>query len=42
LFDVGGICGTVGLLVTFVTAAVRNGMALYREERLAPDPAARA
>jgi phosphatidylglycerophosphate synthase len=35
LFDVGGICGTVGLLVTFVTAAVRNGMALYREERLA-------
>jgi phosphatidylglycerophosphate synthase len=34
LFDVGGAVGIAGLLLTFVVAAVRNGVALYREERL--------
>ncbi len=34
LFDVGGAVGIAGLLLTFVAAAVRNGVALYREERL--------
>lgn len=34
LFDVGGAVGIAGFLVTFVVAAVRNGAALYDEERL--------
>jgi phosphatidylglycerophosphate synthase len=34
LFDVGGAVGIAGLLLTFVRAAVANGMALYKEERL--------
>lgn len=34
LFDVGGVAGTAALLTTFIVAAVRNGAALYREERL--------
>jgi archaetidylinositol phosphate synthase len=32
LFDVGGAVGIAGLLLTFILAAVRNGVALYREE----------
>jgi phosphatidylglycerophosphate synthase len=32
LFDVGGACATVGLIVIFVVNAVRNTVALYREE----------
>jgi archaetidylinositol phosphate synthase len=38
LFDVGCAAGIAGLLITFVVSAVRNGAALYQEERL---PAAR-
>lgn len=34
LFDVGGAVGIAGLLLTFVRAAITNGAALYREERL--------
>jgi phosphatidylglycerophosphate synthase len=34
LFDVGGAIAIAGLLVTFAASAVRNGVALYREERL--------
>jgi archaetidylinositol phosphate synthase len=34
LFDVGGAVGIAGLLLTFVRAAVVNGVALYKEERL--------
>jgi len=34
LFDVGGAVGIAGFLLTFVSSAVANGMALYREERL--------
>ena len=34
LFDVGGAVGIAGFLFTFVLAAIRNGVALYREERL--------
>src|SRR5262245_55417921 len=34
LFDVGGAVGIAGLLLTFVRAAIGNGVALYREERL--------
>lgn len=34
LFDVGGAVGIAGLLLTFVRAAIANGAALYREERL--------
>jgi len=34
LFDVGGAVGIAGFLLTFVYAAVANGVALYREERL--------
>jgi len=32
LFDIGGVCATVGLLAIFVVNAVRNTVALYREE----------
>jgi archaetidylinositol phosphate synthase len=35
LFDVGGVAGIIGLLFTFGVSAVRNGRALYQEERLA-------
>jgi len=34
LFDVVGAVGIAGFLLTFVLAAIRNGAALYREERL--------
>ena len=34
LFDVGGAVAIVGLLVAFAASALRNGIALYREERL--------
>jgi hypothetical protein len=34
LFDVGGAVGIAGFLLTFVVAAVGNGVALYKEERL--------
>ena len=34
LFDVGGAVAIAGLLTAFVVAALRNGMALYREERI--------
>jgi phosphatidylglycerophosphate synthase len=34
LFDVGAVTAAAGLLIAFTTAAVRNGAALYREERL--------
>src|SRR5688572_4919793 len=34
LFDVGGACAIAGLLVAFTVSAVRNGVALYNEERL--------
>ena len=34
LFDVGGAAGIAGLLLTFALSAIRNGVALYREERL--------
>ena len=32
LFDVGGVCAIAALAVTFVVSAVRNTVALYREE----------
>ena len=32
LFDVGGVCATIGLAAIFVVNAVRNTAALYREE----------
>jgi archaetidylinositol phosphate synthase len=34
LFDVGGAVAIAGFLVAFVAGAVRNGIALYREEPL--------
>jgi archaetidylinositol phosphate synthase len=34
LFDVGGAVAIAGFLVAFVAGAIRNGMALYDEERL--------
>jgi len=34
LFDVGGAVGIAGFLLTFGVSAIRNGVALYREERL--------
>jgi phosphatidylglycerophosphate synthase len=34
LFDVGGAVGIAGFLLTFARAAIANGVALYREERL--------
>jgi len=37
LFDVGGAAGIAGLLLTFVIGAVKNGVALYNEERLPRD-----
>jgi archaetidylinositol phosphate synthase len=40
LFDVGGAVGIAGLLLTFAMAAIRNGVALYREEKLPPRAAA--
>lgn len=36
LFDVGGMAGAAGLLVTFVWSACRNARQLYREEPLPP------
>jgi archaetidylinositol phosphate synthase len=40
LFDIGGAVAIAGFLFAFVAAAVRNGVALYREEPL-PRPTAR-
>ena len=34
LFDVGGAVAIAGLLIAFTASALRNGLALYREERL--------
>lgn len=34
LFDIGGVVAIVGLLIAFGTAAVKNGVALYRAEPL--------
>jgi phosphatidylglycerophosphate synthase len=34
LFDVGGAVAAAGLLLAFATSAIRNGVALYREERV--------
>jgi len=34
LFDVGGVVASAGILIAFATAALRNGIALYNEERL--------
>lgn len=34
LFDVGGVVGIAGLGITFAVAAIHNGKALYKEERL--------
>jgi phosphatidylglycerophosphate synthase len=34
LFDVGGVVGISGFLLTFAVAAIRNGAVLYREEKL--------
>ena len=34
LFDVGGAVAIAGFLVAFVVEAIRNGVALYQEERL--------
>lgn len=34
LFDVGAVCGLVGMAVTVAVSAVRNGVALYRAEPL--------
>jgi len=34
LFDVGGAVAIAGFLVAFIVGAIRNGVALYNEERL--------
>src|SRR6185369_131643 len=34
LFDVGGAVAIAGFLVAFVVGALRNGVALYQEERI--------
>ena len=34
LFDVGGVVAAAGMLIAFATSAIRNGVALYHEERL--------
>ena len=34
LFAVGGVVAAAGFLVAFAVGAVRNGMALYQEERI--------
>jgi phosphatidylglycerophosphate synthase len=34
LFDIGGVVGAAGLIVTFAVSAISNGVALYRQERL--------
>jgi archaetidylinositol phosphate synthase len=36
LFDIGGLIAVAGMVVVFVTSAVRNTAALYRAEPLAP------
>jgi phosphatidylglycerophosphate synthase len=37
LFDVGAVVAASGVLVAFAVSALRNGIALYNEERLQPD-----
>jgi hypothetical protein len=32
LFDVGGVCGAIGLFVTLIVSAVRNTRTLYLAE----------
>src|SRR5262249_22689393 len=39
LFDVGGVIGIVGLIVTFIASAVANTRTLYAAEPLPPRPA---
>jgi archaetidylinositol phosphate synthase len=34
LFDIGGAAGTAGMVLIFIWTAIRNTVALYREERL--------
>jgi hypothetical protein len=34
LFDIGGAVAAAGILIAFASSAVRNGVALYNEERL--------
>jgi phosphatidylglycerophosphate synthase len=34
LFDIGAICGVVGMVLIFLMAAIRHTVQLYREERL--------
>jgi phosphatidylglycerophosphate synthase len=34
LFDLGAVCGVVGMLFIFLVAAIRHTVQLYREERL--------
>jgi phosphatidylglycerophosphate synthase len=41
LFDVGGAVAIAGFLVAFVVGAVKNGVALYQEERLPHEPTAK-
>lgn len=36
LFDAGAWTGAAGLVLTFAVSAIRNGIALYREEPLSP------
>ena len=36
LFDLGGVLATVGLVVVFVAASIRNGLELYRAEPMPP------
>ena len=42
LFDMGAVIGVAGLLMTFTVAAIRNGVALYREEPLPKQPSSPA
>jgi hypothetical protein len=37
LFDVGGIAGAIGLLMTTIVSAIGNTRRLYREEPLPDD-----
>jgi phosphatidylglycerophosphate synthase len=36
LFDVGGVCGIVGMSVMLIVASIRHTARLYREEKLPP------
>ncbi len=41
LFDAGGAVAIVGFVVAFVVGAVKNGVALYQEERRPHEPTAK-